>query len=359
MNILVTGNLGYLGAPVVTRLRSSRPEARLVGLDTGYFAHCLCFPVPLPERLLDQQEFVDVRDFADPVLEGVDVVVHLAAVSNDPLGNAFEEVTFAVNERATVELARRAREAGVQGFVFASSCSMYGFAEEGPRTEDSPLDPLTAYSRSKVGAENGLAQLAEDGFAVTSLRFGTACGMSERLRLDLVLNDFVASAVASGNVLLLSDGTPWRPLIHVRDMARAIDWAVDRRSQNGDAFLAVNVGAEAWNFQILELAQAVVEAVDGARLELSPQAHPDRRSYKVDFGRFESVAPHHQPCVSLEETIKDLVEALGRIGFRDTDFRTSSDLVRLNVLSRLRRDGLLEEDLRWALTARPTPVGGR
>jgi nucleoside-diphosphate-sugar epimerase len=358
MNILITGNLGYVGAPVVNRVRSSRPHARLVGLDTGYFAHCLCFPTPLPERLLDKQEFADVRDVADEVLEGVDAVVHLAAVSNDPIGNAFEEVTFAVNEQATVDLARRAREAGVRGFVFASSCSMYGFAEEGPRDEDSPLDPLTAYSRSKVGAENGLAQLAEDGFAVTSLRFGTACGMSDRLRLDLVLNDFVASAVAGGNVLLLSDGTPWRPLIHVRDMARAIDWAIDRQSQNGDAFLAVNVGTETWNFQILELAQAVVEAVDGANLEVSPQAHPDRRSYKVDFGRFESLAPDHQPLVSLEETIDELVNALRRVGFRDTDFRSNSDFVRLNVLRRLRRDGLLEDDLRWVFTGRAAPVSG-
>jgi nucleoside-diphosphate-sugar epimerase len=358
MNILITGNLGYVGAPVVARLRTSRPDARLLGLDSGYFAHCLCLPLPLPERWLDQQRFVDVRDVPDAALEGIDVVVHLAAVSNDPIGKAFEDATFAVNERATVELARRARDAGARGFVFASSCSMYGFAEGGPRTEDAPLDPQTAYSRSKVGAERGLALLADDGFAVTSLRFGTACGLSERLRLDLVLNDFVASAVAGGTVLLLSDGTPWRPLIHVRDMARAIDWALDRQRENGDAFLEVNVGAEASNFQVVELARAVVDAVDGAQLELSPQAHPDRRSYKVDFGRFESLAPDHQPRVSLEEAITELVDALVRIGFRDTDFRSNSDLVRLNVLSRLRRDGLLDDDLRWARAARPAAVTG-
>jgi nucleoside-diphosphate-sugar epimerase len=357
MNILVTGNMGYVGAPVVARLRSSRPASRLTGLDTGYFAHCLCSRSPVPERLLDHQLFADVRDASDAALEGVDVVVHLAAVSNDPIGNAFEEVTYAVNEQATVELGRRARDAGARGFVFASSCSIYGFAEGGARTEDSPLDPLTAYSRSKVKAESGLTLLADDDFAVTSLRFGTACGMSDRLRLDLVLNDFVASAVAGGEVLLLSDGTPWRPLIHVRDMARAIDWAVDRRPDDGDPFLAVNVGTDSWNFQVLELAQAVVDAVDGAQLQLSPDAHPDRRSYKVDFSRFKSLAPDHQPQVGLEEAIRELVTALRESGFRDTDFRKDSDLVRLNVLSRLRRDGLLEEDLRWADASRPAEVG--
>jgi nucleoside-diphosphate-sugar epimerase len=311
----------------------------------------------MPERLLDHQQFADVRDVTDSALEGSDVVIHLAAVSNDPVGNAFEGVTFAVNEQATLELARRARDVGARSFVFASSCSMYGFAEEGARTEDSPLDPLTAYSRSKVKAETGLALLADDDFTVTSLRFGTACGMSDRLRLDLVLNDFVASAVAGGTVLLLSDGTPWRPLIHVRDMARAIDWAIDRRTSDGDPFVAVNVGTDSWNFQVLELAQAVVEAVDGARLELSPSAHPDRRSYKVDFSRFKSLAPDHQPQVSLEGTIHELVAALRKIGFDDTDFRQNSDLVRLNVLSWLRRDGVLEEDLRWADAARPAVVG--
>jgi nucleoside-diphosphate-sugar epimerase len=358
VNILVTGNMGYVGPPVVARLRSSRSGARLVGLDTGYFANCLLSGTALPERFLDQQHFGDVRDFDDGVLDGIEGIVHLAAISNDPVGNAFEAVTREVNEQATVALARRARDAGVRTFVFASSCSMYGLAEEGSRSEDSPLHPLTAYSRSKVEAERGLSALADDDFRVTSLRFGTACGLSDRLRLDLVLNDFVASAVSVGKVVLLSDGTPWRPLIHVHDMARAIDWALDRRSADTDAFLAVNVGAEKSNFQILELAQAVVDAVDAAELELSPQAQPDRRSYKVDFASFEALAPDHQPCVTIEEAIHELVEALRRIGFRDADFRRGSDLVRLNVLRRLRRDGLLEEDLRWTGATRAPVAGG-
>jgi len=353
VNVLITGNMGYVGPPVVEHLRSARQDARLVGFDAGYFAHCLSTPSPLPERLLDRQLFGDVRNLSEEALAGIDAVVHLAAISNDPIGKAFEAVTLQVNADATVELARKARASGVRTFAFAASCSMYGFAEEGARTEDSALDPLTAYSRSKVAAEIGLEALADDDFTVTSLRFGTACGVSDRLRLDLVLNDFAASAVASGKVVLLSDGTPWRPLVHVRDMAAAVDWALGRRSDEGGSFLAVNVGAEASNFQMIELARAVAAGVDGAEVEISAEAQPDRRSYKVDFSLFEALAPDHQPRVSLEETIDELVDALRRIDFGDADFRTGSELVRLNVLRRLREDGLLDEDLRWVAAARP------
>ena len=161
----------------------------------------------------------------------MDAIVHLAGVSNDPIGNTFEDVTLAINHRATVELAGRAKAAGVGAFVFASSCSIYGQADDAPRVEESELGPLTAYARSKALAERDLAPLADDRFRVTCLRFATACGMSDRLRLDLVLNDFVASAIATGRIDIMSDGTPWRPLIHVADMARAIDWAIDRPGQ--------------------------------------------------------------------------------------------------------------------------------
>ena len=176
MRILVTGNMGYVGPVVVGHLRESRPDARLDGLDAGFFADCLTGTTLLPERLLDCQWFGDVRHPPAPALDGVDAVVHLAGVSNDPIGDTYEDATIDVNARATVELARRARDAGAQAFVFASSCSVYGLAEEGLRTEDSETGPLTAYARSKLLAEEGLAGLAEDGFVVTSLRFATACG---------------------------------------------------------------------------------------------------------------------------------------------------------------------------------------
>jgi len=166
-----------------------------------------------------------VRHPQPEILRGVDAIVHLAAISNDPMGKTFEEVTDAINFRASVELARQAKAAGVRSFVFASSCSMYGMADDTPRKETSPLNPLTAYAKSKVSTETELQKLADKSFRVTCLRFATACGMSDRLRLDLVVNDFVACAVTSKNITILSDGTPWRPLIHVKDMARAFDWA--------------------------------------------------------------------------------------------------------------------------------------
>ena len=357
VNILVTGNMGYVGPALVRHLREALPAAGLAGLDLGYFAQHLTTLEGLPERLLDCQYFADVRDVPPRALVGVDAVVHLAAVSNDPIGNAFEEVTAAVNHYATVELARRAREAGARRFVFASSCSMYGFAEDGLRTEESPLDPLTAYARSKAAAERDLSSLAdEEDFLITCLRFGTACGMSDRLRLDLVLNDFVAAAITEGRILILSDGTPWRPLIDVRDMARAFEWALARDEATGGPVLSVNVGADEWNYQVRDLAEAVVAAVEGAEVEIAAEAQPDRRSYRVSFDRFASLAPDHQPRLALEETVRELVAGLRRIGFADADFRRSS-LIRLKVLDSLRRDGLLTDDLCWAGAGRPAPTG--
>jgi nucleoside-diphosphate-sugar epimerase len=352
VRILVTGNMGYVGPVVVGHLREARPDAHLAGLDTGFFAHCLTGTNILPERQLDCQWFGDVRRPPAGALERVDAVVHLAGVSNDPIGTIYEEATVDVNHRATVELARAAREAGARSFVFASSCSVYGLAEEGLRTEESETGPLTAYARSKLLAEDGLAELAGDGFAVTSLRFATACGMSDRLRLDLVLNDFVAGAYAFREITMLSDGTPWRPLIHVRDMARAIDWALERPAESGGAFLALNAGSDEWNYQIHQLADAVAAIVPGVKISVREDAAPDSRSYKVGFGLFRELAPEHQPQVGLAEAIQDLSIGLERMGFGDPDFRTSP-LMRLRVLDDLRRAGLVTETLEWA---QPAPI---
>ena len=202
----------------------------LSGLDTGYFANCVTGSAILPECRVDLQCFADMRQFPEDILDGVDAVVHLAGISNDPIGNLFEEATLDINYRASVKLAAKSKAKGVGAFVFASSCSMYGAADDAPRTEESPLNPLTAYAKSKVLTEVDLRGMADEAFKVTCLRFSTACGMSDRLRLDLVLNDFVAGALTSGRITILSDGTPWRPLINVKDMARAIDWAVREKS---------------------------------------------------------------------------------------------------------------------------------
>jgi nucleoside-diphosphate-sugar epimerase len=346
MKILITGNMGYVGPSVVRRLRHTYPQATLVGLDEGYFAHCLTAPQTLPECRVDLQYFADVRRPPARALEETDAIVHLAAISNDPMGNTYEDVTLEINHRASVQLAKMAKAAGVETFVFASSCSMYGSADDSPRKESSALNPLTAYARSKVFTERELGELADDRFKVTSLRFSTACGMSDRLRLDLVVNDFVACAVASGEITILSDGTPWRPLIHVDDMARAIDWAIQRERSAGGDFLAVNVGSSDWNYQVRELAEAVAEVIPGVTVSVNENAAPDKRSYKVDFGLFEQLAPDHQPQVDLLAAIRGLKRGLEAMGFDDQDFR-SSTLMRLNVLTQLRDRHLLDSELRW------------
>src|SRR5215510_6822062 len=255
MKVLITGNLGYVGPVVVRHLRRTHPQARLIGFDSAFFALSTTGATVLPERFLDEQHFGDVREIPEELLEGLDAVIHLAAVSNDPIGNKFERVTEEVNYRASVELGRKARKAGVSHFVFASSCSVYGFAPGAPRKESDEINPQTAYARSKVNTEKGLADIRDNNMIVTALRFATACGMSDRLRLDLVLNDFVACAVSSGEITILSDGTPWRPLINVKDMARALEWAVGRANSNGGAFALMNAGSNGWNYQVKDLAE--------------------------------------------------------------------------------------------------------
>jgi nucleoside-diphosphate-sugar epimerase len=344
MKILVTGNMGYVGPRVVARLRAAFPSATLAGLDTGLFAGLLTGTTRLPECLLDSQIFCDVRSVPDDALRGVDHIVHLAAISNDPIGERYGDATMEINRAATTELARRAKDAGVKSFVFASSCSVYGTAEAGARTEASAVNPLTAYARSKVEAERDLEALAGPAFRVSCLRFGTACGMSERLRLDLVLNDFVASAVAAGRITILSDGTSWRPLIDVDDMARAIEWALQR---GGESYLVVNVGSDDANYQIRELAEAVRRVIPETAVSINSNASPDKRSYKVDFGLFRRLAPDHQPVKTLDSTIHELRDGVTAMRYDCPDVR-QSPYIRLRTISSLQESGALSPLLRWS-----------
>lgn len=350
MKILITGNMGYIGPSVIYRLRASYPSATLFGLDSGFFAHCLTNAGKLPECDMDIQHFMDIRKVTPQMLEGITAVVHLAAMSNDPMGSRFEDLTLEINHRATVDFATKAKQAGVKTFVFASSCSIYGYAEGGPRTESAEVNPLTAYARSKVEAEKSLASLADDKFVVTALRFATACGMSERLRLDLVLNDFVASAVGSKRIRVLSDGSPWRPLINIKDMARAIDWAVQRTANHGGKFLAINAGSNDWNYQVKELAEAVAVALPGVDVEINASAPPDKRSYRVNFDLYRELAPNFQPQVSLSTTIEELADGLRMMQFRNENFR-ESQFMRLKVLTHLQEQRLLSDRLEWSRAA--------
>lgn len=346
MRILITGNMGYVGPTLVKHLRARHTGAWLTGYDSGFFAHCTTGAEVLPEKFLDEQHFGDIRDLPASLLQGVDAVVQLAAVSNDPMGNRFQEVTEEINFRSSIRLAEMARDAGVRNYAFASSCSVYGAGSDTPRREGDAINPLTAYARSKIDTEEALENTDLGNMIVTCLRFATACGMSDRLRLDLVLNDFVACALANRNITVLSDGSPWRPLIDVRDMARAIDWAVTRNQDNGGHKLTVNVGSDEWNYQVKDLAQAVAAAIPGTEVSVNTNAQPDKRSYRVDFGLYRSLAHGHLPQVTLIQSIAALREGLTRMGFADKDFRNSTNM-RLKVLEAHIAAGRLGPDLRW------------
>lgn len=344
MKILITGNLGYVGCGVVKEFRTNYPGSEIIGFDIGYYAKYITSNKISPDAYLDSQFYGDVRQFPDHLLRGVDTVVSLAAISNDPIGNKFEGVTLDINYRAAVDLARKAKKEGVQKYIFASSCSVYGAAGEEARNENSPLNPLTAYAKSKVFTENDLAELADKDFQITCHRFATACGMSERLRLDLVLNDFVASAITSGEITILSDGTPWRPLINVLDMARAISWSHERNSSEGGDYLIVNTGSNDWNYMVKELAFRISSILPGIKVSINKNAQPDKRSYRVDFDLYKKLAPNNQPVYDLESSIKDLISGLKTINFQTTNFR-NSEFMRLNIINQLIKDGIINEQL--------------
>lgn len=345
MKILITGNLGYVGCGVAKEFRTNYPSAEIVGFDIGYFAKYITNNKISPEAYLDAQYFGDVRNFPDHLLKGVDTVISLAAISNDPIGNKFEGPTLDINYRAAVEIARKAKKAGVGKYIFASSCSVYGAAGDEARTENSPVNPLTAYAKSKVYTEKDLAELADKDFQITCHRFATACGMSERLRLDLVLNDFVACAITTGEITILSDGTPWRPLINVLDMARAMRWSHERTSQEGGDYLVINTGSNDWNYMVKDLALKIQVFLPDIKVSVNENAQPDKRSYKVDFGLYKKLAPQHQPLYDLESSIKNLIDGLKDINFQMHNFR-NSEFMRLNIINKLINDGIINDQLR-------------
>src|SRR5262249_5657564 len=332
---------GYLGPVIARRLKAQIPGAQLHGIDATWFAGSEADS--FPEELFAAERRADARDIGAHDFRGIDAVVQLAAVSNDPIGNEFEDATHAVNTLAALEAARNARSSGVARFIFASSCSMYGAGSDSPRRETDALNPLTAYARSKVATEEGLRRLAGRDFQVSSLRFATACGASPMLRLDRVLNDFVATAMRTGRIEVLSDGTPWRPLIHVRDMARAVEWAATR---GGEPLVEVNVGSAAWTWQIGQLARDVASVLGDVDVDINLNAAPDKRSYRVDFSLFHALAPDQQPAEQFAEAVRELAQQIGRLDFAGASVR-GSRFIRLNRLRDLTSSGLLGRDLRW------------
>ncbi|MFC4128055.1 NAD-dependent epimerase/dehydratase family protein [Nocardia rhizosphaerae] len=282
MRVLVTGHQGYLGTVMVPILRAAGHE--VAGLDIGYFADCVLGGFagdPAGRR-------VDLRDVTVEDLRGFDAVIHLAALSNDPLGALAPEITYDINHHASVRLARLAKQAGVRRFLYASTCSVYGAAGDGLVTEDAPLRPITPYAQSKVRVEDDVAALADADFTPVFLRNATAFGFSPRLRADIVLNNLVGYAVLTGEVKVLSDGTPWRPLVHAADIATAFELCLTAAAVDVSA-RAFNIGTEVNNLTVAEIAGAVVDTVPGSTLVITGESGADPRSYRVDFSRARDI----------------------------------------------------------------------
>jgi nucleoside-diphosphate-sugar epimerase len=340
MRILLSGHHGYIGSVTGPFLRAAGHE--VVGLDTLFYEGCDLTPDGNGLPLLR----LDVRDVEPSQLEGFDAVVHLAALSNDPLGDLSPELTREINFRATLALARAAKEAGVRRFVFSSSCSMYGASSaEEAVDEEAPLRPITAYAESKVRSEEALADLADPDFSPVFMRNATAYGVSPRLRVDLVLNNLVGWAHTTGEVRILSDGTPWRPLIHVEDIARATNAVLQSPTAAVHA-KAFNVGSTSENYRVRELAEIVRETVGECTIEYAGSGDPDPRSYRVDFGKFARTFPQTRLRWTARQGARELLEAYRRVGLTLSEFE-GHKYTRLKHLKRLLESKALDEKLRW------------
>ncbi|MDB2528257.1 SDR family oxidoreductase [Alphaproteobacteria bacterium] len=346
MNVLITGNQGYIGPVLAEQLKKFYEEIKIIGFDTGFFSNFTTSYLIPPDRYIDQQFTGDLRDIDESLLDQIDAVIHLAAISNDPIGNEFEHVTHDINIDATVRLLEKARDACVGSFVFASSCSVYGKTGRKMRTENDQTNPLTAYAKSKIETEKAAFASDLGDMVFTSLRFATACGWSPRLRLDLVLNDFVASALTTNSINIFSDGLPFRPLIDVKDMAQALNWAIQRGACNGGNKLIVNAGSNKANYQVFELAQEVAKQIEGTDIAVLGENGNDNRSYQVDFSKYADLAPEFQPTVGIDQSIEMLTKGLSELHFSDTNFH-NSNYMRLNSLKNMINAQHLSNDLRW------------